>query len=57
MSLDRGRDVWETTVPARIEQGLSAKAVTASVIVKTTTIILACVSSFVTVVHTKQSNA
>ena len=56
MSLDRGRDVWETTVPARTEQGLSAKAVTASVIVKTTTIILACVSSFVTVVHTNQYN-
>ena len=57
MFLDSGRDVWETTALVRIEWGLSAKMVTASVIVKTTTIILACVSSFVTVVHTKQSNA
>ena len=52
MFLDSGRDVWETTALVRIEWGLSAKAVTASVIVKTTIIILACVSSFVTVVLT-----
>ena len=54
MLLDSGRDVWETTALVRIEWGLSAKAVTASVIVKTTIIILACVSSFVTVVLTNQ---
>ena len=54
MFLDSGRDVWETTALVRIEWGLFAKAVTASVIVKTTIIILACVSSFVTVVLTNQ---
>ena len=48
MSLDSGRDVWETIALVRIEWGLSAKTVTASVIIKTTIIILACVSSFVT---------
>ena len=47
MSLDSGRDVWETTALVRIEWRLSAKTVTASVIIKTTIIILACVSSVV----------
>ena len=57
MSLDSGRDVWETTALVRIEWGLSAKTVTASVIIKTTIIILACVSSFVTVLpQTYQHN-
>ena len=56
MFLDSGRDVWETTALVRIEWGLSATVVTASVIVKTTIIILACVSSFVTVVQTNQYN-
>ena len=56
MFLDSARDVWETTALVRIEWGLSAKVATASVIVKTTIIILACVSSFVTVVQTNQYN-
>ena len=56
MFLDSGRDVRETTALVGLEQGLPAKAVTASVIVKTTIIILACVSSFVTVVQTNQYN-
>ena len=57
MSLDSGRDVWETTALVRIEWGLSAKTVTASVIIKTTIIILACVSSFGTVLpQTYQHN-
>lgn len=47
MSLDSGRHVWETIALVRIEWGLSAKTVTASVIIKTTIIILACVSSLV----------
>ena len=54
MFLDSGRDVRETTALVRIEWGLSAKAVTASVKVKTTIITLVCVSSFVTVVQTNQ---
>ena len=54
MFLDSGRDVRETTALVRIEWGLSAKAVTASVKVKTTIIILVCVSSFVTDVQTNQ---
>ena len=54
MFLDSGRDVRETTALVRIKWGLSAKAVTASVIVKTTITILACVSSFGTVVQTNQ---
>ena len=56
MFLDSARDAWETTALVRIEWGPSAKVVTASVIVKTTIIILACVSSFVTVVQTNQYN-
>ena len=57
MSLDSGRDVWETTALIRIEWRLSAKTVTASVIIRSTIIILACVSSFVTVLpQTYQHN-
>ena len=56
MFLDSARDVWETTALVRIEWGLSAKVVTASVIVKTTIIILVCVSSSVTVVQTNEYN-
>ena len=57
MSLDSGGHVWETIALVRIEWGLSAKTVTASVIIKTTIIILACVSSFGTVLpQTYQHN-
>ena len=57
MFLDSARDVWETTALVRIEWGLSATVVTASVIVKTTIIILACVSSYSCTDKSIQSNA